>query len=314
MERPSFSYRSIYTAFALSLAAGFVAALYIFSRFTTYQADALKRIPESADFVVRLNVQQAVLHAPLKQYVLPLLERDRAGPESRLKHLERKTTLELEVDVRELIYAELDRERFLMILAGFLRPDEVLEGVGRLLDEEGISYEKDDELLVHSGGVSFGVATDGTLVLGSGPIETRAALALDGSFPTWAPALMPPGMALGIYAAPRERNSGLNALPSHLRGGTFVVTAESYFPLEAEVGLRGESWTVSQVDALFSSKSNDFTYLVPLDGLRFVTQQGPQFRVRSNLGRAQFDETVMRLAMRITGTLGRAKKPKHGAP
>jgi hypothetical protein len=306
LSRKSFSHRSIYAALALSLLLGFAIALYIFSRFTTYTPGALRRAQENADFVVRLNVQQAVVHEPLKKFILPLLERGRTGPESRLKHLERKTTLELDVDVRELIYAEMESERFVIILAGFLRPDEVLDGVGRLLDDEGVDYKREGDLLLHPSGLSLAVADDGTLVFGSGPSEVRAALSPGPGFPSWAPPLLSPGVALGIYAAPRERGGGPGRPPSHLRGGTFVISADSYFPLDADVYLSGQTWEAEQVDALFASKSNDFGYLVPLHTLRFVAAQGPQFRARSNLGRVQFDEAMMRLSERIALKLNRA--------
>lgn len=298
-ERKAFSHRAVYIGFGLTLLLGFAAGLYIFFGFTTYEPRALRRVPESALFVARLNVQQAVVHQPLVASVLPVLEQQREGPESRLLHLERRTTLELDVDVRELVFAELESGAWLLVLDGFLRSDEVLDGVGRMLDDEGVEYTLNEGMIVLGTGASLCVAEDGSLVLSKDAADARRSCAAAGPAPSWAGELSKPGVALGVRARAADRSPGGRDARSHLKGGTFVIEADSHFPLSAEFGLLGDDWTGDQVDRLLQSKSNDFGYLVPLGTLKFRSRVGDRFRAQGNLSREQFDDTVARLASRI---------------
>lgn len=308
-ERRAFSHKAIFATLAVSLILGLVAGIYILTRFATYEPKALQRVPEEAHFVARLNVQQAVVHAPLVRFLLPVFERGRAGPESRAKHLERKTTLELNVDVRELIFAELEQSRWLILAGGFLRSDEVLEGVGRMLDDEGIKYSRNEQLLVHETGVTFCVAEDGTLALARRAADARRACGEPGAFPSWAAGLSGAGVALSVHAAERERTAPTAGAPSHLRGGEFSVDADSHFPARAELKLRGDAWTEGQIRRLMESKSNDFSYLLPLHRLNDVAEVGPRFRVRGNLSREEFDQSVARMAALIERALSEAGEP-----
>lgn len=308
-ERRAFSHKAIFAALAISLTLGLGAGIFILTRFATYEPKALQRIPEDAHFVARLNVQQAVVHAPLVRSLLPVFERGRAGSESRAKHLERKTTLELNVDVRELIFAELDQSSWLLLAGGFLRSDEVLEGVARMLDDEGVQYSPQDRLIVSESGVTFCVAEDGTLALAQRKADAKRACGPPGAFPSWAAGLSGAGVALSVHAAERERVSRAADAPSHLLGGDFLVDADSHFPARAELKLRGVSWTEGQLVQLMQSKSNDFSYLLPLSRLSEVKEVGPRFRVQGNLSREEFDASVARLASLIESALDEAGGP-----
>lgn len=301
--RRAFSHKAIFIALSVSLILGLGAGIYILASFATYEPKALQRVPADARFVARLNVQQAVVHSPLVRHLLPVFERGRGGPESRAKHLERKTTVELAVDVRELIFAELDQSRWLLLAGGFLRSDEVLEGVGRMLDDEGVTFSRQGQLIVRPTGVAFCVAEEGTLVLAHSADDAKRACGTPSDYPSWAPGLSGSGVALAVYAADLKRTSPSTGVPSHLRGGLFVVSADSHFPARAEVSLDGDSWTEGQVRRLMESKSNDFRYLLPLSRLLTVSRAGPIFRVQGNLSREEFDASVARMAALIEGAL-----------
>ncbi len=298
-ERQGFSHKSIYIAFGATLLLGFLAGLYIFFSFTTYEPKALRRVPEDARFVARLNVQQAVVHQPLLGSVLPVLELGREGPESRLLHLQRRTTVELDVDVRELVYAELRSGSWLLILGGFLRQDEVLAGIGRMLEDEEVPHTVESEMIVFASGATLCVANDGALVLAQVSADARRACRADGPQPAWAGDLSGPGLALGIRAFQQPGPSAGGRDRSHLTSGTFVVEADSHFPMTARFVLVGDEWTGEQVDRLLESKSKDYGYLVPLGALKYVGQAGTGFRAQGNLSREQFDESVARLAAKI---------------
>lgn len=306
MFRRAFSHKAIFIALFVSLALGFGVGVYILTNFATYQPKALQRVPADARFVARLNVQQAVVQSPLGHYLLPVFERGRKGAESRAKHLERKTTLELNVDVRELIFAELEGSRWLLLAGGFLRSDEVLEGVARMLDDEGVKYSLHDRLIVRPTGVAFCVADDGTLVLAHREEDARQACGAPGDFPSWARGLSGNGVALGVHAAEAPRSSPEAGAPSHLNGGLFSVEADSHFPARAVLKLAGSGWTEGQVRRLMESKSSDFSYLLPLHRFDKVEQAGPVFRVQGNLSREDFDASVARMAAVIEKALEEA--------
>lgn len=311
MERRAFSHKAIFSALLASLALGLGAGIYILTHFATYEPKLLQRVPEEADFVARLNVQQAVVYSPLLRYVLPVFERGRVGPETREKHLERKTTLELSVDVRELVFAELEQGRWLLLAGGFLRADaeEVLAGVGRMLKDEGIEYSVDRGLIVRPSGVALCVAESGTLVLGRRAADAERACGHPGKYPSFAPDMRGPGVALAVHAKPRERTAPGTGAPSPLKGGLFVVEADSHFPIRAALDLMTGEWDEPRVTSLLASKSNDFSYLVPLNQLKQVSSSDVGFRGQGNLSREEFDQSVARFARRIEEALVAAGEP-----
>lgn len=290
----------------MSLLLGFGVALYVFDRFATYEPTALSRVPEDAEGCVRVNLQQAVVYDPLTRFLLPLVERGREGPEPRIKHLERRTTLELAVDVRELVYVDLKEGEWLIIAAGFLRQDEVLGGILRMCLDEGIPMRREGATLVHPSGIVLGLAEDGTLLLGSRGEVVAAAQARRG-MPSWAAPLQGQGVALGIYVSP-QRSRPTSSAKSHLLGGSAVVLAETYFPVRARFLVDGDHWTEDQTDRLFASKKGDFTYLLPLEDLRTTRIEGAEIQAKSNLGRERFDGTIERLASRVDQLLPSAAK------
>jgi len=146
MDRPSVSHRPVFIGLAVSLVLAAAFALFVYYKFIRYQPRAESFLPARAQLTAWVQMEQAVVYEPFRQQFFPLLEVGRQGPESRLLHLERKTTLELGVDTRELALAFLPDGGFAVILGGLYRPDKVAEGVVRLLDEEGVDAE-----LVRSG-------------------------------------------------------------------------------------------------------------------------------------------------------------------
>jgi hypothetical protein len=311
VERRAFSHKTIFSVLVVSLALGLGAGIYILTHFATYEPKLLERVPQETDYVARLNVQQAVVYSPLIRHVLPVFERGRDSPESREKHLERKTTLELKVDVRELIFAELGEGRWLLLAGGFLRADpvEVLAGVGRMLQDEGLEYAQKEGLIIRPSGVAFCVAGSGTLVLGRRAEDVRRACGEPGKPPSFAAGMLGPGVALAVYAKPRERIAPGTGAPSHLRGGLFVVEADSHFPLWADLNLIDGDWDERRVAELLSSKANDFSYLVPLAQAKQVSLDGSRFQAQGNLSREQFDQSVAQFARRIEEALVAAGEP-----
>lgn len=181
MERQSYSHRVVFIALALSLLVAMGTALFIYEKYVKTTPVAASHLPLDVEYAVRLDVEQVVSYEPFRVHLLRVFETNRKEKEPRVKHLERKTTLELGIDSREMVFAQLPHEQWLILLGGVFRRDGVLDGVGEMLEDEGIRVERRKDLLVHGSGQSFGVAADGTLVLASSPERAQAALQI-GSF------------------------------------------------------------------------------------------------------------------------------------
>lgn len=199
VERRSYSSRLVFGVLAASLALAFVLALYIHGRFARFKPRAVVHLPARVESVVWLNVEQTIGFDVFKQAVLPVLEFGRKGLEPRAKHLERKTSLELEVDTREFVFAQVDSTSWLAIAGGLYRRDKLKEGLVRLFTELGIPATQRGELVVTQGGYAFGVAEDGVLLASN--VEAVAAQALIESMSPgseWKSLLHKPGTLMNV--------------------------------------------------------------------------------------------------------------------
>jgi hypothetical protein len=176
VERQSYSHRVVFIALAVSLLVAMGTALLIYEKYVKTKPVAASHLPSDVDYAIRLDVEQVVSYEPFRVHLLQVFETKREGKEPRVKHLERKTTLELGIDSRELVFARLPTDAWLILLGGVFRRDGVVDGVERLLADEGVQVARQGDILVHHSGQAFGVADDGTLVLGSSERVTRSAL------------------------------------------------------------------------------------------------------------------------------------------
>lgn len=185
MERRAISYRTVFWGLALSLLGACLGAAYIYERYVRYEPLAARHLPSDVLSVTHVNVEQAVVYEPFRKHLLSLLELGRVAPEPRVKHLERKTTLELGVDSRELVFAELPEEQWLLLLAGMFRRDGVIEGVATMLRDEGVASRKVRDCLLVGQRAAFTIAADGTLVLASSlrvAEQARRVRAVEGTY------------------------------------------------------------------------------------------------------------------------------------
>jgi hypothetical protein len=170
-ERASVSPRVVFIGLGVSLVLSCLFALFVYYRFIRYQPIAERLLPQDAYLTVGISVEQGVVYQPFRDHFFPLLEMGREGPEPRLKHLERKTTLELGVDTRELAFAIGPGESWVIVLGGLFRKDGVLRGVSQMLEEEGrppVSKVSASEAQIGPGAY-FSLAYPGVLALGSSP-------------------------------------------------------------------------------------------------------------------------------------------------
>jgi hypothetical protein len=195
-QRSSVSYRVVFGVMVVTLAAAFMVGLYIHRNFTRHRARAALHLPAGIELAYRLDTEQTVGFDAMKQHLLPLMELGKRGPEPRAKVLERKTTIELEVDVREIVYAEVAHGGWLVLAAGMIRSDsEVLDGLVRMAAEEGLKAHVQGALVLFDNGWAAGVAEDATLVLASSAQLGRQALKVAPA--PYARLLQKPGSVLG---------------------------------------------------------------------------------------------------------------------
>ncbi|HSC88539.1 MAG TPA: hypothetical protein VLC09_14755 [Polyangiaceae bacterium] len=290
----SLSFRVIWVGLALSVIGALCVAYYIYLRYVRFEPSAAHHVTEGAELVARIDVQQAVVYQPFRKHLLHLLEAGRTGPESRLLHVERKTTLELGVDTREVVLGVGEGNLWSIALGGLFRPDGVVTGVGRMLDDEKIEHRllaEPERLEVGPVGAErgvFGLADDGTLILAGSGSSFRSARV--------------PGPAPRLAAAPGEflvldlrrpqgfqLRSGGRLLSLH-----GVVKAGNAFAyrFEAQWEGGGESLPWPEVAPQWLS-------------LGFVVggkseQPGPgRVVVQGELSRPEFEQMLARLAMAV---------------
>ena len=216
VERRSHSHRTIFVAFALSLAAAFACALYIHQRFTHYVPRVAYHVPEKPLFAVWLNVEQNVGFEVFQGLLGAALEFERKGPEPRVKHLEGKTGLELEVDTREVAFVSVDEDRWLILLGGLYRRDRVVSGLIRWLTELDLRPQTEGDLVVASTGHVFGISPDGVLIASNALSVAREAMASRGRSEQ-ASILSKPGSFMNVVSYPSVGPAAQAATASGVR-------------------------------------------------------------------------------------------------
>jgi len=206
VTRRSFSHRVIFSALAVSMVVAVGTALFIYERYVKTVPKAATHLPDGAAFALRLDVEQVVTYEPFRKYILPVFERGRKGPEPRAKHLERKTTVELGIDSRELALAVYPDERWLIALGGVFRRDGVLSGAREMLADEGLESTLAEGVLCRGAGPCFGVAEDGTFVVGSTKTLTQEGAA-PGRSGSYRDLLQADGTLAAIVVRPKKSDS-----------------------------------------------------------------------------------------------------------
>jgi hypothetical protein len=143
-----------------------------------YERVAVRHVPAQAEFAARMDLEQVVLFEPVRKHLLPLVDRlslkgsqggEREPPSSRLTRLREHAGLNLGLDLRELVFARLPDGRWMLALGGIFDPNGALEGVERVLSEEGSVplHREGRVLMLGSSQLAFAQADDGVLLIGS---------------------------------------------------------------------------------------------------------------------------------------------------
>jgi len=206
VERRSHSHRLVFAGFALSLAVAFACALYIHHRYTRYSPLVALHVPDQPRLAVWLNVEQNVGFEVFQGFLDAALEFRRTGPEPRVKHLEGKTGLELEVDTREVAFVAVDERRWLILLGGLFRRDRLVSGLTRWLAELDMHPRTEGDLVIAADGHAFGISADGVLIASNALEVARAAMA-SGKRSEQAAVLSKPGSFMNVLIDERASSS-----------------------------------------------------------------------------------------------------------
>lgn len=200
-NRRSFSYRAVFLGLAASLLLAAAAAVFIYFTYVRYERVAARHLPPGAQAALRIDVEKVVLFEPVRRHVFPLVEeRSQAAATgarpSRLERIQSATGIELAVDLRELVVGwGPGPTDWVLVLGGLFPRKGVLEGLERVLQEEGFSWRRtaDGVALVGPGGIAWGQATDGALIGASSERLLRSALPPTDSFQRLGLSLSGPG-------------------------------------------------------------------------------------------------------------------------
>jgi hypothetical protein len=188
------SFPLVMTVFVVLLAAGVALGVAIHGRYVAFERTVARHVPGDAAFVVRWDVEKVTLFEPTRRYLLPLLDAaPHATPRSpqggterppksgtRRERLAEASGLDVGRDLREAMAVVGPGERdWSLVLGGSFPKSGVVSALERVLAEEGRSVRRlGEERFEASGGISFGRASDGVLVLASSPERLEASLAV----------------------------------------------------------------------------------------------------------------------------------------
>jgi hypothetical protein len=175
--RQGLSWKVVAAGFGSLLLLGLGVAAFIYFQFIRYERTAAQHVPTNSTVALRLDVEQAILYEPFRKHLLPLADHGRAPPGRRAVLAPRRdrikstTSIDLAVDTREFVLAlGPGKSDWLIIVGGKFPRSGVVEGLGRVLEEEGIGneLEPDGRILRLRTGPAIAQAADGSLLVGSG--------------------------------------------------------------------------------------------------------------------------------------------------
>ena len=177
--------RVLFSAFVGIAAVIGAVGFYAWSRFLSYDHEAIQHIPADAVTIGRLDLSQVAVYAPIREHVLaPLLKlrkQGARGESSPLDDLESKTGLRLR-DLREIVVAQgLEAEDVVILIGGLFPKGKVLPGLKSWIESGDAILRGELELhgdIAHHmpDGLWIGQATDGTIVAASSEAYLRKAL------------------------------------------------------------------------------------------------------------------------------------------
>jgi hypothetical protein len=146
-----------------------------------YQPTAVKHVPAGTNMAVRIDAKELYLYKPFRDNVLSVLN-DAPGVKSRGDRLKNLTGIDLRSDLREIVIASPDGQRFVVLVGGFFHEArfnraDVVKGLGKFLTEEGVTgLSLKNGVLLAPGGIEVTEADDSTIVVANDDDLLKASL------------------------------------------------------------------------------------------------------------------------------------------
>ncbi len=171
-ERRGVNYKTVFIALGVSIALAAGVGLFIYFHYVRYERVAVIHLPAGTRAAARFDLEKVVLYEPFRSQLLPMVNehdaRARRKEDARIERFKHHTGIELGVDVREVVVGwGPGGSDWVVALGGLFRRGGVLDGLARVLEEEGKPFRRTPNALVAPSGEALGQAADGTLVAAS---------------------------------------------------------------------------------------------------------------------------------------------------
>jgi hypothetical protein len=171
-------HRSVFTVFALSIAAAFVGGILIYYKFVAYGRVAARHLPEDTVLAARIDVETLLISDPVRSRLLPLFDQGVVGQgtlKPRHDRFRAHTGVELGRDLREIVLG-VSKTGWVIVFGGKFPRTGLVEGLQTTLDEEHTAARSAQGVLQVQDGPAVGQAMDGALVVASDAPRLAAAL------------------------------------------------------------------------------------------------------------------------------------------
>lgn len=227
LARPRRWGRLLAVLFVALAVGGTAGAVYAGWTYLHYEAVAQHHVPGNAQVVARLELADLALYAPVREHLLPALKERFSKPSAAKKgsdlrkRLLEATGVDLESDVREVVFASVEGKAWLAIFAGKIERGRFVDGLAKVLQEEGVGgYAKRGALLVGPEGQAIAQADDGAVLYGTNLAVVEAALPSE----TGPLSLALPAGALTFALTRDAAESGLSLPRDMVRGATGTLS------------------------------------------------------------------------------------------
>ncbi len=219
---------------------GSAAAAYFGWLYVSYEAVAYYHVPGNAQVVARVELADVALYAPVREHLLPALKERLARPSTAKKgsdlrkRLLETTGVDLEGDVREVVFASVEGKAWIAIFGGKMQRGRFVDGLAKVLEEEGVGgYTKRGALLVGPEGQAIAQAEDGAVLYGTNVAVVEAALPAEAG-PSGP--VLPKGAV--VFSLTRDAAEGALSLPRDMvRGVTGTMSLDDAPTLAASFDL-----------------------------------------------------------------------------
>jgi hypothetical protein len=287
----------VFTVLVVSVVVALVFATYVFRRYLRYVPHVAEHMPADYAVALRLDVEHEATFEPFRRHLLPLLDADRPpgshGLPPRLDTLRSATTIELDVDLREIGVVVDARGRWLVLLGGHFRRAGVARDLAALLEREGsrVQLETGPERLVLGSGAALGVCSDGVIALAA---DDELLLGVLDAKPRGVQ--FRAGTALSLAVG--------NGEDSPIAGLAVDVWPGEDFPIELRLPRTGDEHSAKSVAPLLSGNTGDFKLFAGTGPWHIAGAPGGALRASAVLSAAEFDAAVAELAGSLRTLLG----------